>query len=267
MTVENGVGLVGRGGVSLSFLARIPALLARLGPIKAYSYRVACQISNSLRAGYAVSHYSALAACPAIWIWTPEPLLDRTLLELKAKAAMNGTMVVLCDSIRDSGSVERLPGARVATLNPIPDSNERVFVAEGHPETLRMLRQLLAESGRKLIGLKPGGKPLYFAGVHAASSLLLPWIGAAVDGLRASGFSYAEAARVCEFLGARALRQYAKTGSNAWNRAAGESLRRALEHDLPAIRSQNRELADLYEQGIRIALARFELSATSAAVK
>lgn len=259
MKLENGVGLVGAGGVSLSFLARLPALLARLGPIKAYSYRVARQIANSLRAGYGVSHYSALGSCRAIWISTPEAALDRTLLEMTAKTALRGTMVIVCNSVRESASLGsfHVSGARVATLNPVPDSNERIFVAEGQPDAVRMLSRLLAEDRRKLIELKPGTKPLYFAGVHAAASLLLPWIAAAVDGFRGCGFNYADAAAIGEFLGARALRRYAKAGPKAWNRITSESLRRALDHDLPAIRSHDPRLAELYEQGIRIALARF----------
>ena len=62
---------------------------------------------------------------------------------------------------------------------------------------------------------------------------------------------------VGEFLGIRALRKYAKAGAKAWNRQTEAGLRRALDHDIPAIRSRDPRLAELYEQGIRLALAQF----------
>ena len=258
MSLEE-MGLVCAGSVSQSFFARTPALLARLGPIKASSYRVARQIANTLRAGQAASHYSVLEACPVIWILVPEGGLDRTLQDLVAQAAIGRTMVVLCDCVRDSLALSplRATGARVASLNPVPGSRERIFVAEGHRDTLRALRTLLTEDKRKLIELRPGTKPLFFAGVHVGAPLLLPWISAGMACLRAAGFTRSEAAAVGEFLGDQALRSYVRAGAKAWNRRTAATLRLALENDLPSIRSTNPRLAVLYEQGIRLALAAF----------
>jgi hypothetical protein len=262
----DGMGLVCAGGVNQSFLARMPALLAHLGPIKASSYRVARQVANTLRTGEAASHYSTLEPCPVIWIFVAETDLDRILRDLVAQTPFQETrrrktMVVLCECVRDSlatGAL-RAAGARVASLNTIPGSREQIFVAEGHRDTLRMLRGLLEEDKRKLIELKPRTKPLFFAGVHAAAPLLLPWIAAGMECLREAGFTRAEAATVGEFLGVHALRSYIRAGAKAWNRQTEAALRQALENDLPAIRSGNPRLADLYEQGIRVALAAFEV--------
>ncbi len=261
-----GMGLVCAGGVNQSFLARMPALLGRLGPIKASTYRVARQIANTLRTGEAASHYSTLEACPAIWTFVPEADLDRILRDLVAQTPFQetrrrNTMVVLCDCVRDSlaAGALRMAGARVASLNAIPGSREQIFVAEGHRDTLRMVRRLLEEDKRKLIELKPGMKPLFFAGVHAAGPLLLPWIASGMECLRAAGFTRTEAATVGEFLGVHALRSYVRAGAKAWNRRTAASLRQALENDLPAIRSGNPRLADSYEQGIRVALAAFKV--------
>src|ERR1700689_4677783 len=142
----DGMGLICAGGVNQSFLARMPALLGRVGPIKASSYRVARQIANTLRTGNAASHYSMLEACPVIWAFVPEADLDRILRDLVAQtpfqeARRRKTMVVLCDCVRDSlaACALRAAGARVASLNPIPGSREQIFVAEGHRDTLRML--------------------------------------------------------------------------------------------------------------------------------
>ena len=258
------MGLVCAGGVNQSFLARMPALLARMGPIKASSYRVARQIANTLRAGNAASHYSMLEACPVIWTFLPDADLDRILRDLVGQTRFQETprgrtMVVLCDCVRDSLAAHalRAAGARVASLNAIPGSTEQIFVAEGHRDTLRMLRRLLEEDKRKLIELKPGTKPLFFAGVHAAAPLLLPWIAAGMECLRAAGFTRTEAATVGEFLGVHTLRSYVRAGAKAWKRQTGADLSQALENDIPAIRSGHPRLADLYEEGIRVALAAF----------
>src|SRR2546425_4315552 len=95
-------GLVGAGGVSRSYLARMPKLLGTLGPIKASSFRVARRIANTLRAGYAVSDYAALEPCHLICVAVPEAMLDRVVRDLAARAPLEGTLVLVCDSMRDS---------------------------------------------------------------------------------------------------------------------------------------------------------------------
>src|SRR5580658_583850 len=249
MEPEDGVGLVCAGGVGQSFLARMPALLQHLGPIKTSAFRVSRQVANTLRAGEAASHYSVLEACRLILVWVPDARLDRVLRDLVArtpirKAPFSSPMLVLCGCVRDSLAPSALhgTGARIATLNPIPDSGERIFVAEGHPATVRHLRALFAECGRKVILLKPGAKPLFFAGIHAGAPLLLPWIAAGMACLRAAGFSRSEAAAVGEILGARVLRKYAKAGAKAWSRITAVELRAALEHGVPEIRARDPRL-------------------------
>jgi hypothetical protein len=264
MEPEDGVGLVCAGSIGQSFLGRMPALLHQIGPIKTPTFRMSRKVTNILRSGHAASHYSALEFCQLILVWMPETRLDRVLRELVARtpirqAPFSENMVVLCGCVRDSLASSALEGtgARVATLNPIPDSSERIFVAEGHPATLRRLRALLMENQRKLIVLKPGTKPLFFAGVHAGAPLLLPWIAAGMTCLRTAGFSRSEAANVAEIVGRRTLRKYAKAGAKAWNPTIAAELAAALDHGVPYIRARDPELADLYEQGIRVALRHF----------
>jgi hypothetical protein len=194
-----------------------------------------------------------------VWFAAPETGLSRALHDFVAQTPIHKTMIVLCDTERDSNAASALTrkGARVASLNPIPESRERIFVAEGQPETVRAIRNLLEEEGRKLIELGEGAKPLYFAGVRFAAPLLLPWIAGAVEGLRAAGLSRAEAASVGEHIGIRTLRRYAKAGVRSWNSQTAARLRHALEHDLEAVRGRDSKLADLYEKGIRVALAKF----------
>lgn len=254
------IGLVCNGSATRSFLARLPALLARLGPVKASTFRIARQISHSLRAGQAVSHYSALEPCPMIWFAIPDSILDRTLRDFVAQTPLDKPMVVLCESARASAVPAPLAGigARVVWLHPVPESRERLFVAEGHSAPLRVLHRLLAEDGRKLIELKPGGRPLFFAGIYFASAVLLPWFAGAIESLRASGLTRAEAAAVGENLGARTLRRYVKAGDRAWDRRIAPALRHILEQDLEPIRRINAQLAELYEKGIRAALQKFD---------
>ncbi len=258
------MGLVCAGGVGQSFLARMPALLQHVGPIKTSTFQASRKVANILRTGSAASHHSALEACQLILVWVPEARLDRVLRDLVARTPIRKTpfsknMVVLCECMRDSRASSALQGtgARVATLNLIPDSGERIFVAEGHPATVRHLHALFAENQRKLIVLKPGTKPLFLAGIHAGAPLLLPWIAAGMACLRAAGFSRSEAATVGEILGGRVLRKYAKAGAKAWSRITAVELRAALDHGVPQIRARDPKLADLYEQGIRLALAQY----------
>jgi hypothetical protein len=234
-------GLVCAGGVTRSFLARMPKLLASIGPLKATSYRVARRISNLLHKGRAVDNYAALATCGAIWIAVPEKALSRIVSELPP-----GAPAIVCDTFRKSAD---FPRPRIATLHAIPP-DERTLVAEGHPDAIRYLRRVAAADRRKLIEIRPESKPLLLAGMSFATHIALPWIAAAVESLRAAGLSRAEATRIVGQLGDRTLRSYAKAGTKAWTPAAEAELRRALT--LP-----NARLADLYRTGIDCALQFF----------
>ncbi len=251
MKLRKTAGLVGAGGVSQSFVARMPALLEQLGPVKGSSLKVSRRIANGLRAGVGVADYSALAPSDLIWICAPEYLLDSLASELTSAIPLAGKVVVLCDVLRDSlwPSPLRTAGARIATLNDLPESLERKFVAEGHPRALAELRKLLARDRRRLIEIRPATKPLYLAGVHLASHLLLPWIAGATESLRAAGFPRSEAVSAVEALGERTLRAYGKAGDKAWNRAAAEQLQRAVAEDFETLRQNDTRLAALFSDG------------------
>ncbi len=251
--------LVCAGGVGRSFVARMPSLLRSVGPVKAASLRVARRIANTLHAGRAVEAYSSLDGADLIWIAVPEAALDRITREVASETAISGAMIVLCATWRDSfcpGPLRNL-GTPVATLDAI-DPDERTLVAEGHAGVLKKLRRVAAAEGRKLIEIQPGSKTRYLAGVHLAANLALPYFAAAVETLRATGFSRAEAVRVIETLGTRSLRAYGKAGRKAWNRATAFDLRQSLKRDLDCIRPADPPLAELYRHGIEQALRYFE---------
>jgi hypothetical protein len=252
-------GLVSAGGISESFLQRMPVLLRALGPVKAASFPVARRIVNSLHAGFAVAEYGPLGSCDLIWLAVPDGMLDRIVGELAARTKLEGTMIVPCGSARDSASLRRLAGgARVATLNVVADSDERMLIGEGHPDVMRRLFRLAAAEKRKLVEIRPGCKPVYLAGAHLATHLLLPWIGAAVESLRMAGFSRSEATTAVQAMGSRVLRGYINAGRRAWGPAAPLELHDALIRDIEDIRALDPRLAALYESGIQQALTFFE---------
>ena len=55
-------GLICAGGVSGSILARLPSVLAAVGPVLSSSQRIARRTANSLRAGRGEGDLFALAA-------------------------------------------------------------------------------------------------------------------------------------------------------------------------------------------------------------
>jgi len=262
-------GLVGVGGVNQSFLARMPALLDQLGPVKGSSLKVSRRIANGLRAGFGVAEYAAFEPCEILWIYAPENQLDCVTAQLASVIPLAGKMVVLCDALRDSlrPSPLRMAGARVATLNCVPESRERKFVGEGHPAVLVELRKLLAQDRRKLFELRPAAKPLYLAGLHLGSYLLLPWIAGAAESLRAAGLPRAEAVNTVEALGSRALRAYGKAGNKAWNRSDAEHLDRAICQDFETLRLTDTRLAALFTDGNERMLRYFAKPVTRARLK
>lgn len=233
-------GWVCAGGVTQSLLASMPTLIASLGPVKATSYRVARRIVNGLRTGYAVEDFSALESCDAIWIAVPDPAIDRIAAHLP-----RAVPVIIFQTPRASPAFA-LDCA--ATLHAIPPGG-RALVAEGDPRALRYLHRVAMADRCKLVKILPESKALFLAGMNLATHITLPWIAAAVESLRAAGFSRAEATRLVEQLGGRALRSYRKAGAKAWSPAAETELRRALAANLPDPR-----FADLYRSGIRHAL-------------
>jgi hypothetical protein len=231
------------GGVTQTFVARMPALVASLGTVKATSYRVARRIVNVLRAGRAVEDYASLAGAEAIWVVVPESALDRVIAEIPREIP-----AILCGTPRASATF----GLDCAATLDVMPPDERSLVAEGDARAIRYLHRVAAADRRRLMEIECASKPLFLAGINLATHIALPWIAAAVESLRAAGFSRIEATRVVEQLGGRALRSYRKAGAKAWSPAAESELRRALASTLPDPR-----FAALYRTGIEHALEFF----------
>jgi hypothetical protein len=254
------MGLVGAGSATRLFLARMPSLHVRLGPVKGASFASARRLVATLRAGFAVPHYSALKFCPAIWICVPEAELEQVVRGL-APHLLPGVIVIVCGSYRCSASFQGLleVGARVATLNAMDESWQSVFVAEGHREALRLLRSSVAEERRRLYELRPGGKREFLAGTEMATELLRPWIAAAVNLLSRAGIARPDAVLLAEVLAQRSLRSAARLGAQPLSSPAKEKLRFALGQRVPGMPSPRE--AKLYAEGLRLALEYFERDA------
>ncbi len=249
--ISGRIGLIAAGGVNQSFLARMPALLKRLGPLKGASLQISRRLANGLKVGVGVSDYRAFEACDLIWIAIPETTLDAVVDDLAGHIQLEHKMIVLCDVMKDSFRLSslRIAGAHVASLNCVPASSERTFIAEGHPAVIGELRKLLRIDGRKLIELRSGSKQLYLSSIYLGMYAVLPLIGAAVENLRATGFSRIEAMSAVQALGTRALRAYAKSGNRAWKNAAAERLHAGILRDCEASTRPTRRGTQFYSEG------------------
>ncbi len=229
-----------------SSLARMPTVLATVGPVRSASLRVAQRMANSLRAGRGSGDPSDFQHCGVIWVVVPDAQLDRML----ACVPVDGKPVVVFDSARESTSI----GTCVATVHAV-DPAEKTFAAEGHADALRVLRRVFDGERRKLIEVR--SKALFLAAMNFSSRLVLPAFAAAVESFRAAGFSRAEATRAAEVLAMPALRAYSKAGAKAWSPSAGQELKESLDRDFARICGEDSRLAGLYKASIEQALEYF----------
>lgn len=249
------MGLIGAGSASQVFTARMPQLYARLGPVKGFSFSAARKLVKSLRAGFAVPNYQALEGCRAIWICVPDARIDVVVRDLAAQTAIHKTVVVVCESERDSASFDllRSRGARVATLNCLGEGRKLSLVAEGHREALRLLRGMV-EDKRALIELHAGAKAGYLAGVHLITVLLRPWVASALACLQKAGVPRPMAVDLIEPLAIRTLHTQLRSGSKALGSVVEAELQHALEQTVSQLRPLVSREADLYAEGLRLAL-------------
>ena len=248
--MPNRIGLIASGAVSQSFLARLPFVRERLGPIYSPALRIASRISNGLRVGYPVSDFGAVARCGIVLIAVPDSTLDAT-VESAAAADARWTRksVILCDSTHDTAALAPLQsrGADCASLGVIPASGETRFVAEGDPAAVATLRRLFGRAN--LLVLEPGGKDAYLAGLLLATDLTLELTARAVDSLRAAGLKRPQAVPIIEALVTQTARSYAKAGRRG---APGLPPRAVLSNYARAIRARDPEVARLFESAVEM---------------
>lgn len=253
------IGLVACGNVSQSFVFRLPALHARLGPVKGVSFPWARRLVVSLDSGTAVQEYSEFQSCSAIWIVAPESSLDDIECSLVTEGPARKVPFVICGTPRESTSFDKLRsrGGRIATLNSADDVWQTSFIAEGQRDALAHIREILTKDNRRCTELGPGAKGKYLAAVHMVTDLLRPWTAAAAELLNAAGLSRSEAASLSEALASRSLRAYGKVGTKIWSPGVKNEMKLAKQRADELRRECPRE-ARLYSEGIRLALEYFD---------
>ncbi|MCS7313898.1 MAG: DUF2520 domain-containing protein [Bryobacterales bacterium] len=250
------IGLVGAGSLSRSFIARMPRLHERLGPVLAPSYRLASRLVNTLRAGRAAESYEELENVQLVLIAVPDGLLPQVLERLaSALDRWAGKSVLLCDSREDCVVLKPLAerGAATASLTPVPGLKER-YVVEGDRRAVREARLLVHGSPAQVWEMACGRKAVFQAALTFSTGMLLPAADAAARCLRATGLPAAASNSLAEQLLDRTLRAYLHGGRKAWGGVlAGPDVAQA-SRELAGLEAVDPGLARAYRQLARFAL-------------
>lgn len=186
------VGLVVEGNVTKSAVLRLPGIGDHVGPVFSNTLRVARRFTNAFRAGDAVESFGQLGETRLVIFRIPDSSLARIVDQFCASEIhLEGMCFAVCETwlASDSLSPLRERGAFVATVSTLPGAGARWFITEGDRPALRQVRLLLESSGARVIALRAGTKPLFFAAEYLATVVPLPLFSAAQVALRAAGIS------------------------------------------------------------------------------
>lgn len=246
--------------MSTSFIARLPGLARRLGPVAAVSYRLASRIVNAMRAGHAVRDAGGLAPCRLILLCVPETTLaEAVALLAAAEIDWAGKTVLLCESSATSHALEGLRerGAAAGSVAGIEGGGGR-FLVEGDAAAIRHARRLVAELGGKAVEFDTGRMALYDAGRSFATSLFTPLIAACVECLSAAGRDPANATRVAEMLLQKTLHAYLQSGKKSWSGPLALGDQSEVRRQLAVLRENKPLLARYYRRSAAWALEYFD---------
>lgn len=252
------VGLVGAGPVARSPIARF--LPGHLGPVRSTAFRQASRIVNSLRAGHPVRTYGDFKRSAVILICVPDSALPDLIEDMAlAEFDWTGKLLLLCDSVLDSGALSKLAalGASVGSLNEIPGFDGDCFVAEGDRSAVLAARGLLSRGRARVLELKSSEKTTFLAGVTFAGELVTPLAHSAVSSFRLAGLHGEQAARVLERIFDRALRSYLKAGKSGWAGHIASGNSQEVLRQIESLRKTSPELADFLRSNAAAALALF----------
>ncbi len=252
-------GLYGGGAVSATFIARLPHLVSRMGPVAASSFRVASRIVNSLRAGYAVKDCGELEKCRALLVAVPPAALAQAVAQLGAAGiGWTGKVVLLCECGPGSRALDplRQHGAAAGSLTRVEGSPGR-YVAEGDAAALREARRMAGDLRGRLIELHRNGAALYATGLAFATSLFTPLIAASVDTLRKAGCDAPGAAQVAANLFERTLRGWMHSGRKSWSGPLADGGRAEVRRQFEALAAHDPRAARYYRDAAAFALGYF----------
>jgi predicted short-subunit dehydrogenase-like oxidoreductase (DUF2520 family) len=248
--------VAGGGRVSASFVARIPRLADKLGPVAAQSYRLASRIVNSIGAGRAVPSYAHLNASPLILICAPVPSVAAIVTTLAASIDCAGKRILLCEDGADSSHLSSLRslGAAVGSIQTIPGFDGRRFVAEGDSLAVRDARALVRNIGGRLEVVDSGKMRLYGAGLSFGTSLCTPLMEASMQCFLDAGMTKASAIKVVEALFQSSARAYAYAGKRSWTGPLARADHAAVQGEIDALAATKPLLAEHYRQTLALAL-------------
>lgn len=246
------------GAAPRSLLSRLPSLRRKLGPIKGVSYSTGRKLALTLRSGFAVPNYGALAACPVIWVMVPDDSLEQVLRGLAEQPPLPKSILVICGSSRESRDFPFLKGQRVATLNLIDDTSTSGFVAEGHRDALHVIRALLKQEQRRLLEIRAGSKSAYLASVQLMTLLIRALVTSAIQCLQVTGIARPDAVDLVSALATRSAKSQGRVGAKSWSSAERQELRHALELRVHELRELCPLESEVYASAVVLALEYFE---------
>jgi hypothetical protein len=239
--------MVCAGAVSQTTAGTHPAILDRLGPVKAASLRVASRAANAIRAGTPVAVYEDLAPVSTILISVPDAEVQGITAELAAASLRwKNKTVVLADSQFDSAVLEPLAtlGASTGSFNMLTEFGQRKFLLEGNARAVRTVRGFLETSNCRAIVIDTGTKARYFAAVDFLAFSLTAMLIAGSEALRRSGLRSLDLHSVLEGASTEALRTYLKAGKNALANIETDMFR----HHLASLENTDKDLAEYYKE-------------------
>jgi predicted short-subunit dehydrogenase-like oxidoreductase (DUF2520 family) len=253
------LGLVVEGKIIDSAVLRLSKVIEELGPVKSADIRVACRVSNFLRAGYAIRRFEDLQGAGIVLLHLPEQAVPRAVKGIKeAGIALETMSFILCTSWLSSQALEPLAreGAKVASLVETAAAERNWFVMEGDPQAMRPMRRLIEQSHGRAFELRSGSKPLYFAAELLATTLPGPFFLAAEEALRTAGISGNHLHILLREVGEKFFRQLLKGGRRAAGGPLSETSTETAEDHLRELREKYPHLAAILDRELAWAAER-----------
>lgn len=247
--------VAGGGRVSASFVARIPRLADKLGPVAAQSYRLASRIVNSIGAGHAVPSYAHLSDCPLILICAPPSSVAAIDTALGESIDCRGKTILLCDEGADSSHLSSLRslGAAVGSIQTIPGFDGQRFVAEGDRGAMREAKTLVRHMGGRLEEVDAGKIGMYAAALSFGTSLCTPLMEASLQCLLDAGMTKPNAVKIVEALFQSSARIYAYAGKNRRSSPLARADLAAVKREIDALAVSKPQLAEHCRQALALA--------------
>lgn len=251
MTKQLQFGLVAEGETRLSEVLRLPNLAEDLGPVKSNSFGTARKLCNFLRAGYAVGEYEELQAARLVLLRVPDDAVPRVVQEVASAGLVFANFsFVLCESwlSLDVLAPLRDVGATVATLMSVPTESRRWFLIEGQPLAVFHARRFIERNDARLLEIRPGTKPFYFAAELLATTLPMPLLLAAQQALRATGITSHNLTTISGEMIQEMLRGLSKGARMIWGGPLTKCSPETAEAHLEALRASNPGIAEMIDR-------------------